>query len=171
MLRIALLGLGLLFVSSTALAAPKIGEDQWRTVFGAKADGPVPTLIKGFSRDMSPGDAGKVFKGADKPSKFGFAKLSVPKTAGVKKMEIYFMKDEETKKVPSLLRSVTLVLDGAVMKDKPSYEAMLKVLVEKFGPLPKSADVDNYKITWALGGGKTAQVWKIGRDLTFKYSF
>lgn len=171
MLRPFALALGLLFLSTSAMAAPKIGPDTWQTVFGTKADGTTPTFLKGLTRDMPPADAGKVFKGADKPSKYGFAKLPVKGVQGVKKMEIWFLKDKETQKVPTFLRSVTLVLDAAVLKDRPTYDALLEVLVAKYGPLPKSADVDNFKITWAIGNMQTAQVWKIGKDVTFKFSF
>jgi len=66
---------------------------------------------------------------------------------------------------------VTVVLDQAIMTDKPTYEALLKVLVEKFGPFSKSADVEHYQIMWAHGGGHSAKLWKIGRDVVFEYSF
>lgn len=171
MLRTLALTLGLLFVSGTAMAAPKIGPDKWQAVFGTKADGLIPTALKGLARDMAPKDAGQVIKGADKPTKHGFSKLTVKGVTGVKKMELWFMKDKETKKVPSFLRSATLVLDAAVMKDRATYDALIEVLVAKYGPLPKNADVENFKITWALGNMQTAQVWKIGRDITFKFSF
>lgn len=171
MLRTLALSLGLLFLSTTAMAAPKIGPDKWQSIFGTKADGMAPTFLKGLARDMAPADAAKVFKGADKPSKYGFSKLPVKGVSGVSKMEIYFMKDKETKKVPTLLRSVTLVLDPAVQKDRATYDALLEVLVAKYGPLPKTADVDNFKITWSAGNMQTAQLWKIGKDVTFKFSY
>jgi hypothetical protein len=171
MLRAFALTLGLLFVSAPAMATPKIGADKWQAVFGTKADGAIPTIFKGLARDMGPADAGKVIKGADKPSKHGFAKITVKGVNGVKKMEMWFMKDKETKKVPTLLRSATLVLDAAVLKDRASYDALLEVLVAKYGPLPKNADVDNFKITWAIGNMQTVQIWKIGRDVTFKFGF
>lgn len=163
--------LALLFVSGSALAAPpKLDEAAWTAVFGTAADGPSPTFIKGLHEDMSPAEAGAVFKGAEKPSKFGFAKLTVKGVPGVKKMEIYFAKDKETKKVPTFLKSVTLTLDAAVLKDAAAYEALIKVLTAKYGPIKKAEDVPNYKVTWALKSMRVAQVWKIGRDLTFKFS-
>lgn len=165
------LTLALLFVSGGAIAAPpKLDEAAWTAVFGTAADGPSPTIIKGLREDMSPTEAGAVFKGAEKPSKFGFAKLTVKGVPGVAKMEIYFAKDKETKKVPTFLKSVTLTLDASVLKDPAVYEALVKVLTAKYGPVKKAEDVANYKITWAVKSLGVAQVWKIGRDLTFKFS-
>lgn len=172
MLRTALAAFALMFVASSAIAAPpKLDEAQWKSIFGTKADGPVPTFLKDFRKDMTPGEAGVVMKGAGKPSKFGFAKLAIPKTPGLKKMEIYFAKEKEPKAPPTKLRSITLVLDKSLMKDKAAYDALIAVLSAKYGTMSRTSDVEQYKIIWSLGGGMSASIWKIGKDLTFKFSF
>lgn len=169
--RFAFVGLALLLLAPSAQAKPApLDEAAWTAVFGTAADGPTPTFLKELAKGMSPADAGKVFKGAEKPSKHGFAKITVKGVPGVTKMEIYFRKDKETN-VPTQLGAVTLTLDKSVQKDPAVYAALVKVLTAKYGAVKKPESVEKMQITWTTKKLQSAQIWKVGRDVTFKYSF
>ena len=152
---------------ATARAAPvPLDGTQWAKVFGTSAAGWNPTVIGALRDGMTPAEAAKVMPGADKVSKHGFAKLTVNDAPGVLNMELYFRKAKDGG--DRTLGSVKLVLDPRVEKDEAVYAALIQVLEAKYGKVKKADSIAEKKVTWVAKGGRSAQLWKIGRELTFK---
>ena len=158
-LRIALgVALALLVLPAAARAQAPSDKDLLESI-GTKKDGWGPVMAKGLKAKMTPEQAGKVFPGAEKVSKFGFVDLPVEGKPGVVKLKFYFAKPKGSDK-PTNLSKVTLIFDPKLTSDESFWKALVDTCQAKYGKIKDKKQVDKKLITWVGKKFKIAQLTK-----------
>jgi hypothetical protein len=124
---------------------------------GGKKSPWTPTVAAKLKDKMTPEEAGKVFPGAEKVSKFGFVTVKLEGCVGATELELYFAKDKVTK-VPTELQSVRIQFDGALTANAEFYSLLVKVLEAKYGKVKKPESIEKKLITWVNPKFRTAQL-------------
>lgn len=144
-------------VAPLAVSQPKkTPTEQLTAILGNQADGWLPKVIadKGLKKGLTPDAVGKIFPGAEQVSDYGFSKVAVQNSPGLKQYEFYYAKNSSN---TYQLESVKLHFDPALNQ---AYPEMVKVLSDKYGAV-KPEDVEQQTIVWVGPDFVTAQLMKL----------
>lgn len=133
-------------------------------ILGTKKDGWSPKLIGGLKRGMKPDEAAKVFPGADKVSKFGFAEVPIEGQPGLDGLKLYFAKDKDG--VPSELQSVKLQFSPALNNDT-FWAELSKACIERYGKADDK-ELEKRLVTWV---GPKSGMAQLVNGLTENHGF
>jgi hypothetical protein len=134
--------------------------DDPSLVLGTSADGLLPKGIAGLKADMSPADAAKVLRNADRVTPKGIADVAVVNTGGVVEYKLHFGTSNK-------LSQVEIVFDHAL--DKPEFAAkMFQAATAKWGkPSEGSGKPDETSWNLMKGGVFSVSLNDDGTALTY----
>jgi len=168
----ALIAIGPDASAASAADAPAVEAALARWIGTAK-DGWTPVAFAALRSAMSPAEVGKSFPGAERLIGNGASKVRISGISHVQEAQFDFLKSRTDGQKG--LDHVILTFERGFFDDKPRYEALVRVLEAKFGPM-RPGPSSLTKGFWMVrkdGQQRMAQLveWGRGQDLQLSFDF